>query len=104
MMQQFWGWGSPTVAMGSTHWGAGTMAGVGHACAQSGEGQCRKGNSLGPGKGSGCRERKSSRRVGREWGVKQDPPEWQGGAKEGLVGTGHWGSLTPAIKGEHQGL
>lgn len=73
VMQQLWGWGSPAVATAVLTGGRGLLEGA-HACAQSGEGQCPKGNSLGPGKGSGFRERKSSRQGWPGVGSQASPP------------------------------
>ena len=74
--------------------------GGGQARAQSREGQHRKGNSRGPGKGSGFRERKSSRQGWPGVGIQEAPSKWQAGNEGALVGAGRWGSLTPlTVKG-----
>ena len=101
---------SPSSSAGQMAWGDAAVLGVGQSHCGHGqyslgggdhgrEGQCRKGNSLGPGKGSGCRERESSRQGWPRVGSQARPLTWQGGAKGSLVGAGRWGSLTPVIKG-----
>lgn len=89
---------SPSSSAGQMAWGDAAVLGVGQShCGHGqrslgsgdhgGEGQCRKGNSLGPGKGSGCRERKSSRRGWPRVGSQAGPQRGRvvpGGAWLGL--------------------
>ena len=82
-----WGWGSPAVATGGTHWGVGTVAGDRHVH-RAGRGSTGRETAEDLGRAQVLGKERAQGRVGWEWGFKQAPLKWQAGNEGALVGLG----------------